>query len=143
MKVLILILNTLAAKAIYDNKLLECYFTRSFYKHILGKMVRVVDMESEDYSFYQGLIYLMEHNVADLGYELTFSTEVSVREYWEICPKISEWITELRKRFRNRSMKRKCGVTYEIERIELCGKMRIQLIKEAAQMILSYSHLEH
>ncbi|XP_042241661.1 E3 ubiquitin-protein ligase HUWE1-like isoform X2 [Homarus americanus] len=64
------------AKAIYDNKLLECYFTRSFYKHILGKMVRVVDMESEDYSFYQGLIYLLEHNVADLGYELTFSTEV-------------------------------------------------------------------
>nr|XP_053648322.1 E3 ubiquitin-protein ligase HUWE1-like [Cherax quadricarinatus] len=39
-------------------------------------MVRVVDMESEDYSFYQGLIYLLEHNVADLGYELTFSTEV-------------------------------------------------------------------
>ncbi|XP_037772840.1 E3 ubiquitin-protein ligase HUWE1-like isoform X4 [Penaeus monodon] len=64
------------AKAIYDNKLLECYFTRSFYKHILGKMVRVGDMESEDYSFYQGLIYLLEHNVADLGYELTFSTEV-------------------------------------------------------------------
>jgi len=28
------------AKAIYDNKLLECYFTRSFYKHILGKMVK-------------------------------------------------------------------------------------------------------
>ncbi|RXG54495.1 E3 ubiquitin-protein ligase HUWE1 [Armadillidium vulgare] len=64
------------AKAIYDNKLLECYFTRSFYKHILGKMVRVADMESEDYSFYQGLIYLLEHIVADLGYELTFSTEV-------------------------------------------------------------------
>jgi E3 ubiquitin-protein ligase HUWE1 len=28
------------AKAIYDNKLLECYFTRSFYKHILGKPVK-------------------------------------------------------------------------------------------------------
>jgi E3 ubiquitin-protein ligase HUWE1 len=28
------------AKAIYDNKLLECYFTRSFYKHILGVPVR-------------------------------------------------------------------------------------------------------
>lgn len=28
------------AKAIYDNKLLECYFTRSFYKHILGKFVK-------------------------------------------------------------------------------------------------------
>lgn len=43
------------AKAIYDNKLLECYFTRSFYKHILGKCVRYTDMESEDYSFYQVL----------------------------------------------------------------------------------------
>lgn len=64
------------AKAIYDNKLLECYFTRSFYKHILGKMVRVADMESEDYSFYQGLTYLMEHLVSDLGYDLNFSTEV-------------------------------------------------------------------
>ena len=28
------------AKAIYDNKLLECYFTRSFYKHVLGQSVR-------------------------------------------------------------------------------------------------------
>ena len=65
------------AKAVYDNKLLECYFTRSFYKHILGIMVRFTDMESEDYSFYQGLIYLMDHDVADLGYELTFNTEVT------------------------------------------------------------------
>ena len=24
------------AKAVYDNRLLECYFTRRFYKHILG-----------------------------------------------------------------------------------------------------------
>ena len=28
------------AKAIYDNKLLDCYFTRSFYKHILGVHVK-------------------------------------------------------------------------------------------------------
>jgi len=66
-----------AAKAIYDNKLLECYFTRSFYKHILGILVKYTDMESEDYSFYQGLVYLMEHHVSDLGYDLTFSAEVS------------------------------------------------------------------
>lgn len=65
-----------SAKAIYDNKLLECYFTRSFYKHILGILVKYTDMESEDYSFYQGLVYLMENHVDSLGYELTFSTEV-------------------------------------------------------------------
>ena len=64
------------AKAIYDNKLLECYFTRSFYKHILGILVKHTDMESEDYSFYKGLVYLTENNIFDLGYELTFSAEV-------------------------------------------------------------------
>ncbi|TRY66469.1 hypothetical protein DNTS_005364 [Danionella cerebrum] len=58
------------AKAVYDNRLLECYFTRSFYKHILGKSV------SEDYPFFQGLVYLLENDVSTLGYELTFSTEV-------------------------------------------------------------------
>jgi len=30
------------AKAVFDNKLLECYFTRSFYKHILGVLVKWV-----------------------------------------------------------------------------------------------------
>lgn len=34
------------AKAVYDNRLLECYFTRSFYKHILGKSVRYADFRS-------------------------------------------------------------------------------------------------
>lgn len=64
------------AKAVYDNKLLDCYFTRSFYKHILGKLVKYTDMESEDYAFYQGLVFLLEHNVDELGTELTFSLEV-------------------------------------------------------------------
>ncbi|XP_010212378.1 PREDICTED: E3 ubiquitin-protein ligase HUWE1-like, partial [Tinamus guttatus] len=66
----------IVAKAVYDNRLLECYFTRSFYKHILGKSVRDTDMESEDYHFYQGLVYLLENDVSTLGYDLTFSTEV-------------------------------------------------------------------
>ncbi|XP_064633553.1 E3 ubiquitin-protein ligase HUWE1-like isoform X3 [Lineus longissimus] len=64
------------AKAIYDNKLLECYFTRSFYKHILGVLVKYTDMESEDYAFYQGLVYLLENEVEHLGYDLMFSTEI-------------------------------------------------------------------
>lgn len=64
------------SKAIHDNKLLDCYFTRSFYKHILGKAVKYTDMESEDYAFYQGLVFLLEHNVNELGTELTFSLEI-------------------------------------------------------------------
>eukprot|EP00095_Tigriopus_kingsejongensis_P000124 snap_masked-scaffold450_size166944-processed-gene-0.5 protein:Tk00124 transcript:snap_masked-scaffold450_size166944-processed-gene-0.5-mRNA-1 annotation:"e3 ubiquitin-protein ligase huwe1-like isoform x5" len=77
------------AKAIYDNKLLECYFTRSFYKHILAKPVKYTDMESEDYSFYKGLEFLIEHTVSDLGYELTFSTEIrefGVTEVRDLIP---------------------------------------------------------
>lgn len=34
-------------------------------------------MESEDYSLYKGLVYLTEHNVEEIGYELTFSAEVN------------------------------------------------------------------
>lgn len=37
---------------------------------------RYTDMESEDYHFYQGLVYLLENDVSTLGYDLTFSTEV-------------------------------------------------------------------
>lgn len=43
------------AKAIYDNKLLECYFTRSFYKHILGKLVK--------YVYYLLILYLNILNI--------------------------------------------------------------------------------
>ena len=35
-------------------------------------------MESEDYAFYQGLVYLMDNMVEHLGYDLSFSTEVCV-----------------------------------------------------------------
>jgi E3 ubiquitin-protein ligase HUWE1 len=64
------------AKAIYDNKLLECYFSRSFYKHILAKQVKYTDMESEDYEYYKGLEFLIQNRVEDLGYDLSFSTEI-------------------------------------------------------------------
>lgn len=35
-------------------------------------------MESEDYPFFQGLVFLLENDVSSLGYELTFSTEVRI-----------------------------------------------------------------
>ena len=34
-------------------------------------------MEAEDYSFYQGLVYLLEHDIDEFGVELTLSTDVS------------------------------------------------------------------
>uniref|UniRef100_A0A915PL16 HECT-type E3 ubiquitin transferase n=1 Tax=Setaria digitata TaxID=48799 RepID=A0A915PL16_9BILA len=64
------------AKAIYENKLLECYFTRAFYKHILSVRVRAQDLESEDPSFYKSLEFLLNNPIEELGTELTFSLEV-------------------------------------------------------------------
>lgn len=46
-------------------------------------------MESEDYAFYQGLVYLMENGVDTLGYDLTFTLEVQefgVTEVRELKP---------------------------------------------------------
>ena len=33
-------------------------------------------METEDYLFYKSLVFLLENNVKDIGYDLTMSTEV-------------------------------------------------------------------
>uniref|UniRef100_A0A158P6V3 HECT-type E3 ubiquitin transferase n=1 Tax=Angiostrongylus cantonensis TaxID=6313 RepID=A0A158P6V3_ANGCA len=63
----------LIAKAIYDNKLLDCYFTRAFYKHILNLPVRYQDLESEDPAFYKSLEFLLNNPIDDLGLDLNFS----------------------------------------------------------------------
>lgn len=51
--------------------------------------MKYTDMESEDYSFYQGLVFLMDHHISELGYDLTFSTEVQefgVTEVKDLIP---------------------------------------------------------
>lgn len=74
----------LIAKAIYDNKLLDCFFTRAFYKHILGKQVKYNDLESEDPSFYQSLVFLLENPVDVIGNDITFSLEVTEFGKYEV-----------------------------------------------------------
>ncbi|KAI1715517.1 HECT-domain (ubiquitin-transferase) domain-containing protein [Ditylenchus destructor] len=64
------------AKAIYDNKQLDCYFTRAFYKHILNVSVKYQDIESEDPSYFKSLEFLLNNPIEDLGADLTFSVEV-------------------------------------------------------------------
>ena len=52
-------------KAICDGVALDVYFTRSFYKHILGQEVRYNDMEDLDPDFYRNLQMLTEINLDD------------------------------------------------------------------------------
>ena len=70
-------IGRIIAKAIFDNKYMDCYFTRSFYKHILGIPVRYTDMESVDLQYFKNLVLLLESDIHQLGLELTFSLDAS------------------------------------------------------------------
>lgn len=50
-------------KALCDGYPLDLYFTRSFYKHILGQEVTYQDMEDLDVDFYKSLKSLMDINL--------------------------------------------------------------------------------
>lgn len=62
-------------KAIYDGENLDCYFARSFYKHILGIPITFSDLEHVDPNYYKSLKWMLENPVQDV-LDLTFQTEV-------------------------------------------------------------------
>ncbi|KAL4503248.1 hypothetical protein ABPG72_000854 [Tetrahymena utriculariae] len=65
-------------KALFEGQLLDAYFTRSFYKHILGQALTYHDIEDQDYQFYQSLKWIMENDISIIGDEMTFSYEECV-----------------------------------------------------------------
>ncbi|KAJ1675494.1 E3 ubiquitin-protein ligase tom1, partial [Spiromyces aspiralis] len=62
-------------KAICDERLFDAYFTRSFYKHILGRKVDYRDIEAIDPDYYKSLQWMLENDITDVVEE-TFSVEV-------------------------------------------------------------------
>lgn len=61
-------------KAIYDGRLLDAYFTRSFYKHILGKPVDYRDLEAVDPEYFKSLVWMLKNDITDV-LDLTFSVD--------------------------------------------------------------------
>lgn len=53
--------------------MLDAYFTRAFYKHILGQPLSISDMEDIDPTYYKNLNWILENDIT--AYELTFSYE--------------------------------------------------------------------
>ncbi|GJY99025.1 retrovirus-related pol polyprotein LINE-1 [Tanacetum coccineum] len=53
-------ISTSTGKALFDGQLLDVYFTRSFYKHILGVKVKYHDIEAVDSGYYKNLKWLLE-----------------------------------------------------------------------------------
>ncbi|KAI7900225.1 uncharacterized protein BX663DRAFT_554130 [Cokeromyces recurvatus] len=62
-------------KAIHDGRLLDAYFTRSFYKLILGRSVDYRDVETVDPTYYKSLVWMLENDITDI-IDATFSIEV-------------------------------------------------------------------
>eukprot|EP00804_Cyclotella_cryptica_P030429 CCRYP_008520-RB/>CCRYP_008520-RB protein AED:0.03 eAED:0.03 QI:213/1/1/1/1/1/14/495/4469 len=65
----------IVGKAVTDGFLLDAHFTRSLYKHMLGIKPTHHDMQAIDPDYYKNLQLILEHNLEDIGVELTFSTE--------------------------------------------------------------------
>ncbi|CAK7273051.1 E3 ubiquitin-protein ligase tom1 [Sporothrix epigloea] len=75
-------------KALYEGRLLECYFSRAVYKRILGKPVSVKDMESFDPEYYKSLVWMLENDITDVITE-TFSVvddEFGVTKVVDLIP---------------------------------------------------------
>lgn len=62
-------------KAVFDSRLLDCHFTRSFYKHILRIPVETKDMEAVDPELYKSLCWIEDNDITGVFDDLTFTTE--------------------------------------------------------------------
>eukprot|EP01034_Spumella_vulgaris_P021941 gene21941-28021_t len=82
-------IGRLVAKAVCDNQLLDVHFTRSFYKHILRVPISFSDLEAFDKEYYKSLNALLQHNLEDLGLELTFTVTANVFGT-EVCSNLVE-----------------------------------------------------
>ncbi|XP_040986368.1 E3 ubiquitin-protein ligase UPL1-like isoform X1 [Juglans microcarpa x Juglans regia] len=68
------------AKALFDGQLLDVYFTRSFYKHILDAKVTYHDIEAVDPDYYKNLKWMLENDVNDI-LDLTFSMDADEEKH--------------------------------------------------------------
>ncbi|XP_042336520.1 E3 ubiquitin-protein ligase HACE1 isoform X3 [Sceloporus undulatus] len=72
--------------ALNHRQLVNIYFTRSFYKHILGIPVNYQDVASIDPEYGKNLQWILDNDISDLGLELTFSVETDVFGAMEEVP---------------------------------------------------------
>lgn len=67
-------IGRIIGKALYENRVLDCHFSRAVYKRILGKSVSLKDMESLDPDYYKSLVWMLENDITDIITE-TFSVD--------------------------------------------------------------------
>jgi len=68
-------IGRIIGKALFDGQLMEAYFTRSFYKHMLRRKVHPSDMEALDPDYYKNLKWMLDNSVEGVLGHLTFTAE--------------------------------------------------------------------
>jgi len=66
----------MVAKAVYDEQVLDAYFTRSFLKHVLGIKPDWHDLQSLDFQHYKNLKWMLDNPIDGVIFE-TFEANVS------------------------------------------------------------------
>jgi hypothetical protein len=59
-------------KALAENELVDAYFTRAFYKMILGQDIELSDLEQQDYAFYKSMLWLKENPIEKGDYTFSY-----------------------------------------------------------------------
>lgn len=62
-------------KALLDGMMLDAYFTRAFYRHILGQSLTIYDMEDIDPEFFKSLLFMIQHEGIVENLDLNFTYE--------------------------------------------------------------------
>lgn len=91
----------IVGKALYDGQLIDAYFTRSFYKHMLGLQLTYEDIEAVDPGYYKNLKWMLENDNIEEFVELSFTAETDFfgrNEVVELIPGGKEMkVTDLNK----------------------------------------------
>jgi len=61
-------IGRIIGKALYENRLLDCHFSRAVYRKLLSKSVSLKDMESLDLQDYKALVWMLENSIDGILY---------------------------------------------------------------------------
>eukprot|EP01084_Bolivina_argentea_P071136 129372_1 len=77
----------MCAKAIYDEQVLDAYFTRSFLKHILNIAPNWHDLQSLDFQHYKNLKWMLEHSINNVIFErFTYNLNIyGCKKSYNLC----------------------------------------------------------
>ncbi|KAF2768059.1 hypothetical protein EJ03DRAFT_328620 [Teratosphaeria nubilosa] len=62
-------IGRIIGKALYENRVLDCHFSRAVYRQILGRGTSLKDMESLDLAAYKALSWALDNDVTDVLFE--------------------------------------------------------------------------